>query len=194
MPNALVKNWFGDKFRDLHPLLQKLHTEGGRLTGDVEIYYGKGLAGIIGSRLAKKMNLPNKGSHQLTVSIWHDNNGLHWGRCFNGQALVESLFKPVGHIGQGYWLERTGPLLMKLTVDINNGGWFWRCLKINFLGLPIPRWIMPKTKAYKIIENSQYRFHVEFSLPIIGSLVSYQGLLLPISILFVAINEEARKK
>ena len=62
MPNILVKNWFGDKFSNLHPLLQKLHTEGGRLTGDVEIYYGKGLARVIGGRLAKKMNLPSEGT------------------------------------------------------------------------------------------------------------------------------------
>lgn len=177
MSNILVKNWFADKFVNLHPLLQKLHTDGGRLTGEVEIFYGKGLAGIIGGRLAQKMNLPNEGTHQLVVSISHDNDGLHWWRCFDDDVLVKSLFKPVGNIEQGYWIETTGPLSMKLTVDINNGGWFWRCLSINFLGVPIPRWLVPKTNAYKIIENGQYRFHVEFSLPIIGSLVSYQGLL-----------------
>jgi len=177
MPNELVKNWFGDQFNNLHPLLQKLHTNGGRLTGDAEISYGKGLAGIIGRRLAKKMNLPNEGVHQLAISISHDSDGLHWGRSFDDQILVESLFQPVGHIGQGYWIETTGSLSMKLTVDINDVGWFWRCLEINFLGLPIPRWLIPNTNAYKIIENDKYRFHVEFSLPIIGSLVSYRGLL-----------------
>ena len=177
MPNMLVENWFGDEFDNLHPLLQQLHTDGGRLSGDVEISYGKGLAGIIGARLGKKMNLPNKGVHQLVVNISHDNDGLHWGRCFNHQALVESIFKPVGNIHQGYWVETTGPLTMKLTVDIKNGGWFWRCLKINFFGLPIPLWLIPQANAYKVIESDKYRFYVEFSLPILGSLVCYQGLL-----------------
>lgn len=177
MPNELAKNWFGDKFSHLHPLLQKLHTEGGRLTGDVDISYGKGLAGMIGSRLAKKMKLPSQGTHKLLVSISHNSDGLHWGRCFDDQALVQSLFSPVGNIEKGYWVETTGPVSMRLTVDINNGGWYWRCLKISLLGLPIPRFLIPKTNAYKIIENGMYRFHVEFSLPIIGSLVSYQGLL-----------------
>lgn len=177
MSNLLVKNWFGERFSSLHPLLQKLHTEGGRLTGNVEICYGKGLAGFIGGRLAKKMNLPCGGAHQLVVSISHDGDGLHWGRCFDDEALVESLFKPVGRIENGYWIETTGPLSMKLTVDINNGGWFWRCLSINFLGCPIPIWLAPQTNAYKIIENGKYRFYVDFSLPIIGSLISYQGLL-----------------
>jgi hypothetical protein len=177
MTNKLVKNWFGDQFSNLHPLLQKLHSDGGELVGDVEISYGKGLAGIIGGRLGKKMNLPREGVHQLTVSISHDVDGLHWWRRFDEQTVIKSLFKPVGDIEQGYWIETTGPLSMKLTVDIKNGGWFWRCLKVNFLGLPIPRWLIPHTNAYKIIENGKYRFYVEFSLPIIGSLVSYQGLL-----------------
>ncbi|MBQ0730185.1 MAG: DUF4166 domain-containing protein [Oleispira antarctica] len=45
-----------------------------------------------------------------------------------------------------------------MTVDVNNIGWYWRCLGINFLGLPIPRWLIPKANAYKIIENGKYRF------------------------------------
>lgn len=177
MPNEIVKKWFGAEFDRLHPLLQNLHTTGGRLTGDVKISYGKGLAGIIGARLAKKMELPQEGVHLLVVSISHDSDGLHWWRRFNDQTTVKSLFKPVGGIRKGYWLEKTGPLLMKLTVDVKNGGWHWRCLKVSFLGFTIPRWIMPRTNAYKVIENGMYRFHVEFSLPIIGSLFIYQGFL-----------------
>jgi len=92
MPNELVKNWFGDRFSKLHPLLQKLHINGGRLTGDVEIATGKGLLELLGVRLAKKMNLPNRGTRQIVVSISHDNDGLHWWRSFDDQTLVKSLF------------------------------------------------------------------------------------------------------
>ena len=177
MPSELVRNWFGGKFNDLHPLLQKLHLEGGNLEGEVEIAYGQGLAGMIGGRLAKKMNLPEAGTHQLVVSISHDRDGLHWGRSFNNENVVLSVFKPVGSIDNGHWVETTGPLTMHLTVDVNNGGWYWRCRKVRFLGVPVPIWLIPKTNAYKVIEEGQYRFHVEFSLPVVGSLVSYQGLL-----------------
>ncbi|WP_181389622.1 DUF4166 domain-containing protein [Leucothrix pacifica] len=177
VPSDLVKKWFGDQFTKLHPLLQKLHTDGGTLTGDVDIHYGKGLAGVIGRRLAKKMKLPEAGTHQLAVTISHDSAGLHWGRCFNQYSYIESLFEPVGVITHGYWIEATGPLTMKLTVDVKDGGWYWRCLSIRFMGLPVPRWLVPKTTAYKVIEDDQYRFHVEFSLPMLGSLVRYQGLL-----------------
>jgi len=177
MTTNLTKNWFGDHFSDLHPLLQKLHVDGGTLSGDVKIQYGAGLAGLIGKRLANKMTLPAAGDNQLTVDISHDEQGLHWSRCFNGQNQVKSLFKPVGSIGEGHWIETTGPLTMNLTVDVIDGGWHWRTLAVQFMGLPIPKWLLPQTKAYKTIQDDQYRFHVEFSYPIIGSLVRYSGLL-----------------
>ena len=37
MSSELVKNWFGDEFRHLHPLLQQLHINGGKLAGDLDI-------------------------------------------------------------------------------------------------------------------------------------------------------------
>lgn len=123
------------------------------------------------------MDLPGEGVHHLTVCISHQKDGLHWDRAFDGGEIMKSLFRPVGNIDHGYWIETTGPLTMKLTVDIKNGGWYWRCLKIAFLGFPIPIWLMPTLKAYKVIENDMYQFCVEFSLPAIGPLVSYQGLL-----------------
>ena len=143
----------------------------------MDIAYGKGLAGFIGKRLAKKMNLPSAGSHHLSVSISHHDDGLHWDRVFNQGKAVTSLFKPVGNKRQGYWLETTGPLSMKLTVDIKQGGWHWRCLNMSVLGIAIPMWLLPKTHAKKVIEDGLYRFHVEFSLPVLGSLVCYSGLL-----------------
>ena len=66
---------------------------------------------------------------------------------------------------------------MKLTVEIINGGWFWRCLKISLFGIPIPLWFVPKSQAYKIVENGRYVFKVAFTYPLFGSLVSYSGAL-----------------
>lgn len=179
MRSALVSSWFGDKFSELDPKLQQLHIQGGELQGSVDLNYGKGLAGLIGQRLAKKMGLPKSGRNQLSVNISHKSEGLHWGRCFNDQERVTSTFKPVGTIEDGYWIEETGPITLHLTVDIKEGGWFWRCLKIKIKGISVPTWLLPKTTAYKKIENGKYRFFVGFTLPILGSLVSYQGLLEP---------------
>ena len=177
MRSELVKRWFGNRYADLHPLLQQLHIEGGKLKGRVDISFGRGLAGIIGRRIAHKMGLPGAGSHELLVTISHDDVYLHWSRSFNNQDRVESLFRPVGSLHNGYWIETTGPLSMRLTVDVKNGGWYWRCLKVYFLGCPIPLWLIPESNAYKIVEDGRYHFHVSFSLPVFGVLVTYEGKL-----------------
>ena len=177
MSNELVKDWFADRFSDLHPLLQKLHVEGGMLRGKVDLYYGSGVSGILGRRVARKMKLPGPGSHELSVTISHDDEYLHWNRSFNSQQSVESLFRPVGDYGDGYWIETTGPLSLKLTVDIKNGGWYWRCLQVYLFGCPIPMWLIPASIAYKEVKEDRYHFHVSFSLPIFGVLVKYEGML-----------------
>lgn len=177
MPSEIVKNWFAEQFEYLDPLLQQLHLTGGQLVGDVEISYGIGLAHIIGARFARKMNLPAAGKHRLTVDISHNQQALLWGRSFNNQTLVYSIFKPVGTMADGYWVEETGNLSMQLAVEIKDAGWYWRCLSVKYRGVSIPSWLVPKTTAYKLVEGGKYRFYVEVSLPLVGSLFSYQGLL-----------------
>lgn len=177
LPSDIVKSWFHKDFEKLDPLLQKLHLVGGELSGSVDISYGSGLSGLIGKRLANKMNLPKQGRHKLLVSICHSTSGLHWKRKFNNNNVVESLFSPVGNNKDGYWIETTGPLTMRLTVDIINGGWFWRCLKMSLFGISIPLWLIPKSQAFKKIENGKYKFKVTFTYPLLGNLVSYEGLL-----------------
>jgi hypothetical protein len=177
MNTDLIKNWFGADFYKLHPLLQKLHLAGGVLSGDVHVSYGQGIAGLIGKRLAKKMNLPEPGVHSFTVAILHDHEGMHWNRCFGKTKEIKSIFKPVGYKEQGYWMERLGAITMKLTVDIHNGGWYWRCIGISIYGFPLPLWLSPRLHAYKLIEQELYYFHVAFSLPGLGVLVAYEGLL-----------------
>jgi hypothetical protein len=39
-------------------------------------------------------------------------------------------------------IEDTGPLKMRLTVDVENGGWYWRCLEMRLFGLRFPLWMV----------------------------------------------------
>ena len=177
MTDEMVRDWFNGRFDELHPMLRALHSEGGTLQGTVQIVHGTGLAGVLGRRLAKKLKLPKAGSHDFSVRIYHLPDGLHWDRCFGQAAELKSIFTPVGTIDNGYWLEATGRLKMRLTVDIRNGGWYWRCLGFRALGVPLPAWLLPRSIAYKTIEGGRYRFQVGFSAPLLGDLLSYSGLL-----------------
>lgn len=178
MSNSQVKQWFGEAFNKLHPKLQQLHIKGGELQGTIEVRSAKGLAGFIATGVRNKLNIPNDGEHQLVVTVFHASDGLHWYRCFNQAQQMRSIFRPVGDIDNGYWIEKTGPITLHLNVDINDGGWHWCCLSIRLFNIPMPLWLFPKSYAYKQIEKDQhYRFAVSFSLPLIGEFLSYGGLL-----------------
>ena len=102
MKNTPSSRWFGERFTELHPLLQQLHINGGLLSGPVDITLGRGLAGIVGRRLAGKLGIPvNGGSHTLQVAISHQTDSLRWDRCFDGDQWVRSLFQPVGQWPDG---------------------------------------------------------------------------------------------
>lgn len=177
LSSEIVKNWFNEAFGKLSPELQELHLMGGVLQGEVEIVLGVGVGGLLGKRLLNKMNIPGPGIHDLTVTISHDEHCLHWDRRFNESVDIKSTFKPIGTISNGYWIEKTGPIELRLTVDIKNGGWYWRCLGIKCFGIPLPMWLFPKLDAYKYSENGGYNFYVGFTAPFVGLLFSYSGNL-----------------
>jgi hypothetical protein len=178
MASSLVADWFSEGFAQLHPQLQQLHQQGGQLDGVVDVQFGQGLAGFIGQRLAKKLGIPTTHTpHHLTVDISHSHQALHWHRSFDNNIVMPSVFYPTGHWPTGYWTEKTGHLQMDLAVDVIDGAWFWRCVSVRVGKLPVPLWLMPQMTAYKTIEQQQYRFYVGFSLPVLGLLLSYSGLL-----------------
>jgi Domain of unknown function (DUF4166) len=173
-----ISRWFGAAFSELHPLLQDLHLRGGTLAGPVDIRIGRGIGRLFGAALARQFAIPAiGGSHPFAVTIFHGDDGLHWHRRFGGQAEMKSLFVPVGTLADGYWIETNGPVRLALTVDIVNGSWHWRCLKIWLHGMRMPLWLLPKTTAFKRVENGRYRFFVGLSLPLLGTVLSYGGLL-----------------
>jgi hypothetical protein len=173
-----VTRWFGPQFAQLHPLLQALHRHGGRLSGEVRIERGRGLAGWIGSRLLRKFGLPpDTGRSPFEVEIRHEDQVLHWNRRFGDGALVCSQFRPVGRWPDGYWIEQTGPAMLDLTVDVERGAWRWRCLRVRVAGLRLPLSLFPRATAYKFIDNDKYWFCVKFDLPMLGNVLEYSGAL-----------------
>jgi hypothetical protein len=176
----LVSDWFGPAYARLHPLLQRLHRDrASRLEGEVTMRFGRGLAGVLGQRLARRLGMPDvAGPQRLVVEVSHDDTHLHWQRRFgDGHALL-STFRPVGRYPDGHWLEDTGPIAFALQVDINDsGGWDWRWVRAWRRGRPLPLWLLPRPSACKRVVDGRYCFHVGFRAPLLGELMAYEGLL-----------------
>lgn len=175
-----VAAWFGARFDNLDPLLQALHRRDSELSGPVILRFGRGVAGAFGRHMALKLGMPVvSGEHHLNVKIHHDATTLNWHRCFDGTHHLRSSFIPQGHWPVGHWIESTGALELALTVDVIEGGWYWRVIAARFRGIRVPLWLIPRSTAYKRIEEGAYRFHVAFSLPILGEVICYSGVLEP---------------
>ena len=173
---SVVETWFGASFSRLHPQLQALHREGGTLTGPVEFEAGRGLGGLLGGIALRRLRIdPSAGPHTLTVRIRHDARGLHWARRFNDGRELVSLFQPHGQWPSGHWIERAGPLALKLDVDFVDGGWRWRPLEYRFYGCTLPRWLCPCVDAGKRIVGDAYRFDIRVALPGLGTVLAYGG-------------------
>jgi hypothetical protein len=170
--------WFGSDFARLHPRLQALHLEGGVLYGAVHISFGRGLAGVIGRRIARRLGIPTKGiDHPLQVTIAHHGEVLHWDRRFGNAQQFKSTFRPVGHWPDGHWVEETSAISLLLQVDLIDGGWYWRCIGARLGHWRMPTWLLPRSEAFKRIEDDRYRFSVSFALPLLGEVLRYGGLL-----------------
>ncbi len=173
----LVEQWFGEAgFAQLDPLLQQLHRRGGHLRGLLRVRFGKGLGQVIGAWLARRMGIPSpRPDNMIDVRIRADAQGLHWHRRFNGTTVLRSLFTPVGQWPQGWWVERSGAVRVALRVEIVDGAWHWRPARVWLHGVRIPLWLLPGSTAFKECNGSRYRFYVGLSLPLLGSVLSYEG-------------------
>ena len=166
-----AERWFGASFALLHPQLQALHLNGGRLRGPVQLSFGSGLAGVAGRALARRLGLPQQaGLATLEVNIASDAAGLHWSRRFNDGPVFNSVFQPVGCYPDGHWVERSGRIALRLQVAVLDGVWHWRQ----------GDWFMPKAIASKSVTDGKYVFSVDIRFPLLGSVLAYRGELLPI--------------
>jgi hypothetical protein len=171
-----VEAWFGPAFAMLHPQLQALHRDGGRLVGPVAFETGRGVGGMLGRIALRRLGIDLAlSTHSLTVDIRHDRESLRWARRFDGGRELVSLFEPQGHWPEGCWIERAGPLVLMLDVDFADGGWRWRPLQYRLFGVPLPSWLWPQVEAGKRIVGDAYRFDIRIGLRGLGTLLAYGG-------------------
>ena len=176
-PHTVTESWFGSHFKELSAPLQQLHRAGGTLEGNVTFSYGKGLAGALGKRIAKRMGVSALPSTcPFRVEIEHTPTAMIWRRLFNDSVVCESIFEPSGSFDHGYWVEKTGAVQVELGVRLVDGAWHWDCRRVLVHGIVLASILRPVVMAHKRIENGAYCFSVEFRHPWLGSLFSYQGI------------------
>ncbi len=111
----------------------------------------------------------------VRVSVERDVDGTEtWTRFFNGRP-----FRSVMNCGpdNSFW-ERFGPLNFKLPLRVENAMLHYPITQARFLGVPIPRFLTPKTTAFETVDAAgRFVFDVKIALPFGIELVHYRGWL-----------------
>lgn len=168
----------GTAWQSVPGVLRAVHGAGPKLTitGAASITRGRG---VLARLLARIMRFPAAGEN-VPVSVTFERHGDcdQWTRDFGGQGFSSTFTAGTGRY-EHLLCERFGPLTlgMALVPDANRLNLVMR--RWSFLGLPLPRSLMPSGDSYEFAKDSQFRFDVEVRLPLAGFVIRYRGFLAP---------------
>lgn len=112
----------------------------------------------------------------LTVTFSPENGGEHWVRDFGGKR-----FSSVQAAGTGkdehLLVERFGPASFALALVAEEGRLVLIPRRWSFLGIPMPRFLLPTGLSFETERDGQFCFDVEISMPLVGLIVAYRGAL-----------------
>ncbi|MGH6892219.1 MAG: DUF4166 domain-containing protein [Dongiaceae bacterium] len=173
---GLFQGVLGAGFSHLPKAIRDLHDRAicGSASGQCDVDRGRSITARIISALFR---LPPPGRDlPLTVILSAKGDQETWERNFGGYIMRSVLS---GSKQSGYVIERFGPIAF--TIHLRRGGarLNYDIVEGRFLGLSLPRWLLPKSATYEESLEDVFRFDVRISLPVIGLLAHYRGWLKP---------------
>jgi hypothetical protein len=170
---SLYRRVLGDQFDQLPGSLYRFHDlkDGGVGQGTFNITRG---TGWFRGFLASAMGLPPAGTDvplQLTVTV--DRGRETWDRRF-GDHTMKTLQWHNGKL----LIEAGGPLRLGFELIADDTFIQFKLIKAWFCLVPIPRFLAPVLKATETACEGGWDVEVEFSLPMLGRLIRYQGRVL----------------
>lgn len=171
---ALAETWqaLPEAVRDLHG-----DAADQRFEGCAEVIRGASVA----ARLAQWIvGFPKAGQDvPLSVTMTRDGAQETWLRDFDGQRFCSHL-SPSDRPFHCY--ERFGPLACELALNIEDQILHLKIMRGRFLGLPVPKLLLPVTQAREFERDGRFHFDVALYAPLgLGIVVHYRGWLAPIS-------------
>ena len=166
----------GTAWQLLPAVLRAVHGAGPTLTitGEASITRGRG---VLARLLAWIMRFPAAGEN-IPVSVTFERHGHYdkWTRVFGGQSFYSTFTAGSGRY-EHLLCERFGPLTfgMALVPDADRLNLVMR--RWSFLGLPLPRRLIPGGDSYEYAKDNRFCFDVEIRLPLAGFVIRYRGYL-----------------
>ena len=95
-----------------------------------------------------------------------------WVRHFPGKTMRSRM-----RLVKGELTERLGPTLLHFQLLADEGRLVMRLRALKFLGIPCPRWALPRIVAEEEGRDGRLYFRISAALPLIGQVAGYTGYL-----------------
>ena len=166
----------GPAFEQLPQVVQTLHRPGAQAQwcGTARVDGGETWPARVVARI---VGFPSTvDTIPVTVTLTRKGGAELWQRDFNGQTF-QSLQWP----GQGrhdhLLMERFGPITVALAVTVRDDRLDLIPQCWSFLGVPLPRFLMPQGPCFETANGRDFCFDVTIRAPLIGRIVRYRGQL-----------------
>jgi len=169
---SLYEQVLGADYARLPPAVRRFHRLTGRvvLQGHVETRApATWLAGV----LARGLGTPRQaGAGALRFEVDAGPDAETWTRHFPAQTMSSRLVLVAGRL-----VERLGPASLTFHLSADEDGLRMRLAGLRVLGIPCPRWLMPRVVAEETGVGDDLHFDVSATLPLVGRVASYRGHL-----------------
>jgi len=174
----LFQRALGPRFEDLPEPVRALHAVSGshRWVGEARVTRG---SSVLSRVLCRMFGFP-PAAERVPVSVTIERRGSRerWRRNFGGKAF-ETVLSLSGAPGSGHVRERFGVMAFDIPLVLEQGALAFPVSRAFFLGLPLPKWLLPVSKAKEFQAGQDFRFDILISVPGRGMLVHYEGFLQP---------------
>ncbi|MBL4853367.1 MAG: DUF4166 domain-containing protein [Robiginitomaculum sp.] len=170
----LYQQVLGENFDELPDALRAGHAVSNTkiMSGRVDVVRGKNPLSYLA---ATCIGFAKTGTDQpITIIMDVKNQKEVWTRTIDGQSFRSVLSKDK-RPHEIY--ERFGPVKFKMLFRIENEKLYYDIVSAKLLGLPFPKFLLPKSVSHERVQGGRFFFDVEIKLPVLGRLISYKGWL-----------------
>jgi hypothetical protein len=131
--------------------------------------------------LCRLAGLPKAG-REVPVSVsfrFDERGGEYWERRFARRRYAGGMRAGKG-ADAGLLVERFGTFDLLHRLTASRDALAWRAMGWRLFGIPLPRWTLPRIDCLESAEGEHFRFDIDVGFPLIGPVIHYRGLLVPI--------------
>ena len=173
---SLYEEILGTAYEEMSEPLRNLHRigKGKGFKGRCKVTRGRNpLAHIVATILRFPKAAPDI---PVKVILTKKGDKEIWERFFDGRRMVS--MQEAGRGKQSRLvIERFGPIAIHLAVLVEDGRQVLQTVGWSFLGIPLPKILMPGGDVFEHDKDGRFNFHVDLVAPLFGRLVKYEGWL-----------------